>query len=102
MSEENKFNIQVLTNDINNVYQKEKGLFPANTASLTPARDYISDKLIILLLIILIFLKTPFSTIQDNKKASNLVLSVVLSPGHRQYFQIRWGKSSLCPTGFRF
>jgi hypothetical protein len=46
MSDDNKINVPEIKNDIIQIHQKEKELFPADIASLSPARDFISDKLI--------------------------------------------------------
>jgi hypothetical protein len=46
MSQEKKLNVSEVVNDIKQIHQKEKEIFPSDIASLAPARNYISDKLI--------------------------------------------------------
>ena len=46
MNNEKEFSLPQMVNDIKDIHQKEKALFPADIASLAPARNYVADKLI--------------------------------------------------------
>ncbi len=46
MSENRKLTVPEMVKDINEIHDKEKAIFPADVASLAPARNYIADKLI--------------------------------------------------------
>jgi hypothetical protein len=46
MSDNRKMTVPEMVKDINDVHVKERAIFPDDVASLTPARNYIADKLI--------------------------------------------------------